>query len=180
MANLTVFDPGRASGSGTPNRIPGIWKAAKQPAALLISADPTDEAFFAEVFLREKWRLSAVCNLNSAAVLLRDQLFPVMITDRDLPAGDWRDVLTAVQGLENAPLLIVTARLADDYLWSEVLNLGGQDVLAKPLDTTEVRRVLIHAWQRWEALNGPCAARYEGVPNSSRNAERLVHSERSL
>jgi CheY-like chemotaxis protein len=36
------------------------------------------------------------------------------------------------------PMLIVTSRLADDYLWAEALNLGAYDVLAKPFDASEV------------------------------------------
>jgi DNA-binding response OmpR family regulator len=41
-----------------------------------------------------------------------------------------------------APLLVVTSRLADAYLWSEVLNLGAYDVLAKPFNAREVTHVL--------------------------------------
>jgi FixJ family two-component response regulator len=44
----------------------------------------------------------------------------------------------------------VTSRLADEYLWAEVLNLGGYDVLAKPLDKQEVSRTLNLAWEHWE------------------------------
>ena len=43
--------------------------------------------------------------------------------------------------MERAPVLIVTSKVADEYLWSEVLNLGGYDVLAQPLDRDEVTRV---------------------------------------
>jgi DNA-binding response OmpR family regulator len=42
----------------------------------------------------------------------------------------------------NPPDLIVASRLADEYLWAEVLNLGGYDVLAKPFNAEEVRRVV--------------------------------------
>jgi len=38
--------------------------------------------------------------------------------------------------------LVVTSRLADDALWAEVLNMGGYDVLAVPLDSEEVMRVI--------------------------------------
>jgi DNA-binding response OmpR family regulator len=48
------------------------------------------------------------------------------------------------------PLLVVTSRVADDRLWSEVLNLGGYDVLAKPLNTKEVFHVAGLAWMSWK------------------------------
>ena len=40
------------------------------------------------------------------------------------------------------PALIVVARVGDERLWAEVLNLGGYDVLAKPLDPAEVDYVI--------------------------------------
>jgi FixJ family two-component response regulator len=45
--------------------------------------------------------------------------------------------------------VIVTSRLGDDHLWAEVLNLGGYDVLAKPLDGSELFRALSSAWRNW-------------------------------
>ena len=44
------------------------------------------------------------------------------------------------------PNLIVTARLANDELWAEVLNLGGYNVLAQPFDQQEVYHVVFQAW----------------------------------
>jgi DNA-binding response OmpR family regulator len=38
--------------------------------------------------------------------------------------------------------------LADDYLWSEALNLGAYDVLAKPFDVEEVVRTVDAARRR--------------------------------
>jgi hypothetical protein len=43
----------------------------------------------------------------------------------------------------------VTSRLADERLWSEVLNLGGYDVLPQPLDRNEALRTIGLAWDRW-------------------------------
>jgi FixJ family two-component response regulator len=60
--------------------------------------------------------------------------------------GTWRDILNQVlSGAEPTPV-VVTSRLADEYLWAEVLNLGGWDVLAKPFHEQEVLHVLDSAW----------------------------------
>jgi DNA-binding response OmpR family regulator len=69
----------------------------------------------------------------------------VVVCERDLRDGTWRDVLNLSLALRPAPPVIVTSRLADDRLWAEVLNLGGYDVLMKPLDTDEVLRTLTMA-----------------------------------
>ena len=64
---------------------------------------------------------------------------PVVICERSLPDGEWKDLLG------KTPRLIVTSHAADEALWAEVLNLGGYDVLAQPFDEQEVRRVLTMA-----------------------------------
>jgi DNA-binding response OmpR family regulator len=70
----------------------------------------------------------------------------IVICECDLPDGSWRDLLRYAEEYSEPLILIVTSRLADEALWAEVLNLGGRDVLAKPFDEQEVRRVLASAW----------------------------------
>jgi len=62
---------------------------------------------------------------------------PVILCDSELPDGNWKDLLVAVAGIQSPPLAIVISRLADEYLWAEVLNLGDYDVLAKPFNSGE-------------------------------------------
>jgi FixJ family two-component response regulator len=75
---------------------------------------------------------------------------PVVICESSLPDGNWKDVLGQVAPMADAPRLIVTSFHADDRLWAEVLNMGGFDVLLKPLDESEVLRVVDLAWRNWE------------------------------
>ena len=70
--------------------------------------------------------------------MLRDRPILVVIAEHALPCG----------GLER-PFLVVTSRLADEYLWVEVLNLGEHDVLAKPFRAPEVQWVLESGWRIW-------------------------------
>jgi len=86
-------------------------------------------------------------SLESAMDLLRCAPVPVVVTERDLPAGNWKDVLAAIQRLPQTPLLIVTARLADEHLWAEVLHLGGYDVLSQPFQVAESLWVFGNAWR---------------------------------
>ena len=79
--------------------------------------------------------------------LLRCNPVRVVMTERDLPLGNWKDVLAAIQQLPQIPMLIVTARLADEYLWAEVLNLGGYDVLSQPFQVAELLWVFGNAWR---------------------------------
>jgi DNA-binding response OmpR family regulator len=69
----------------------------------------------------------------------------VVIAERELPNWDWKNVLSDIRRLAQPPQLIVTSRTADDYLWAEVLNIGGYDVLPQPLERDEVERVVAAA-----------------------------------
>lgn len=93
--------------------------------------------------------VSSCATLAAGLAALRNHQFEVVVCERDLPPGSWKDVLDQVTILPDPPPLIVTSRLADARLWSEALNLGGFDVLAKPFDTTEVMRVVGAAWRAW-------------------------------
>jgi len=82
--------------------------------------------------------------------VLQGNRIPIVLCERDLLPGTWKDMLIESALLPDPPLLIVTSRLADDYLWAEALNLGAYDVLAKPFDEGEVARVVSLAWLRWK------------------------------
>jgi len=76
-----------------------------------------------------------------------------VVCERNLLPGTWKEMLDCLILLPQPSYLIVTAELADDYLWAEVLNLGAYDLLAKPFDGAEVSRVLSLAWLRWQDRN---------------------------
>lgn len=130
----------------------------KPQGALLISPAAEDHKVFGDLFRRQGWTLGHASSICSASALLDDIPASVVITERDLSVGNWKDVLEAMHALPAPPLLIVISQVADDYLWAEALNLGVYDVLAKPLDYTEVVRVLSLALNhRHEACVAPTA-----------------------
>jgi DNA-binding response OmpR family regulator len=96
------------------------------------------------------WTLCVASGAAEAKKILRQATVPVILCESELPDGNWKDLSAAVAGLQNPPLMIVTSRLADEYLWAEVLNLGGYDVLAQPFNSIEVSRVMSMAWRRWQ------------------------------
>jgi DNA-binding response OmpR family regulator len=126
---------------------------AGMKSALLVSPFSEDHHLLSQIFLDKGWTLRLAYTLGSALAVLRERPIPVVIAERALPCGDWKDLFAALQLLPNHPLLVVTSRLADEDLWAEVLNLGGHDVLAKPFQAVEVQRVLESAWQIWASRN---------------------------
>jgi DNA-binding NtrC family response regulator len=101
------------------------------------------------LFGDSKWTLRPCATVESAMAALSQARIPIVVAERDLAPGSWRDILENVLSLPDPPMLIVTSRLADDYLWAEALNLGAYNVLAKPFDASEVVHVISSAWRHW-------------------------------
>jgi DNA-binding response OmpR family regulator len=81
--------------------------------------------------------------------VLERQSVQVVIAESELPNWSWKKVLNDLRRLAEPPQLIVTSRTADDYLWAEVLNIGGYDVLPQPLERDEVERVVAAARRQY-------------------------------
>ena len=106
-------------------------------------------------FAGSHWKLHRSLSLESALIALHENPIPIVICDGDLICesdllpGTWKEMLARMKLLPTPPLLIVTSRLADEYLWVEALNLGAYDVLAKPFDSHELSRIVSFAWLHW-------------------------------
>ena len=106
------------------------------------------------VHLREilhglNWKLHEVQGTAAVARFLSERRAPVVLCHASFEGGTWRDLVDCISGLECPPRLVVTSEWADDYLWAEVLNLGGYDVLAQPFSEPEVVRTLTSALWHW-------------------------------
>lgn len=126
-----------------------LGKAAGQTPTLSIVGPVEEPGGPGSIFDRFSWQTMRVRNCTEFFLRVHDSLPRVVVCERDLSDGSWKDVLEIAASLPCPPPVIVTSRLADDHLWAEVLNLGGYDVLAKPLDEQELSRTLTLAWERW-------------------------------
>lgn len=80
---------------------------------------------------------------GEAAQLLRDEPgVGLVLTDLALPDGSWFDVLNRVGDEHRDTKVVVCARVADERLWTQVLEAGGFDVLVEPYQAREVLRIL--------------------------------------
>jgi len=116
---------------------------------LSVSPHQEDHSALRGIFGHSRWALYQAGHVASAVAILNEREIGVVLCDRDLQPGTWIDLLESLTLLPNAPPLIVTSRLADDRLWSEALNLGAYDVLAKPFDRRELARSVSLAWLHW-------------------------------
>ncbi len=104
-----------------------------------------------DVFRSRNWRLFEARDRRRALECLEKNPVQVVVAESQIADWDWRRILADLRRLNPVPPLVVTSRMADDYLWAEVLNVGGYDVLAQPLDRDEVERVIASARRHYDA-----------------------------
>lgn len=133
---------------------PGIETGREIVKVLSVSPMQDDHDTLERFLCRSKWIIHKAFTLVSGVALLREKRAALVVCERDLLPGSWKEVLEQITLLPKPPYLIVTSLLADEYLWAEALNLGAYDVLPKPFDSAEVVRAFSSAWLHWNRQYG--------------------------
>jgi len=136
---------------------PGIsleeYMSAQNNAAILaIVPDGPQAAEVERLFAHSNWLLQRASTRKEASAFLQQNHISVVLTAAKLPDGGWREVLSDTEKLADPPRLIVMAS-HDKFLWGEVINCGGYDVLETPLDRRELFTVLNFAWSRARSVH---------------------------
>jgi len=124
----------------TMNNLPASQTHQEIITLLAISPNQDDRRSL-ENILERNWTVHGAQSLREAITLLNEHP-NLILCEKDLPDGTWKDVYRQARDMDNPPPLVVVSRHADERLWAEVLNVGGYDVLLKPFEEAEVCRVL--------------------------------------
>jgi DNA-binding response OmpR family regulator len=120
--------------------------------------DDQDRSLIAEVCVENQWDVFFVKTCAEARHV-SEQIKPhIILLDRDLSDGNWRSSVSACASSAAGPCTMLVSRVADDYLWNEVVSNGGYDVLRKPLRRPDVLRAVKFAWSYWNSLRQAATA----------------------
>jgi DNA-binding NtrC family response regulator len=144
QAGLSPLNAARVSTGAMTNAI-------KTGTLLFVGAAEGDGLSLGAILRDSGWQLHGARNCQEALEFLDQHRISVVLSEAELPDGNWRELLNSMAKLAAPPNLVVSSRLADDRLWAEVLNLGGFDVLMTPFETEEVLRVTFGARQNWQS-----------------------------
>jgi DNA-binding NtrC family response regulator len=97
---------------------------------------------------------------------------PVVICNSDLPDGNWRCLVDQSQGTQPPPKVIVSSREVNDYLWADVLQMGGYDFLPMPWEPRDVLKVVAFAWHSWEFARRAASP----IPRPARSVQGLAQA----
>jgi DNA-binding response OmpR family regulator len=126
----------------TMKKLPASQPPAETITLLVVDPNPEDCQSLLAILSSADWRVHRASSFREATTLLHESVPDLVLCEKDLPDGTWRDVFRAAEGQPGCPAVVVVSRKSDERLWAEVLNIGAYDMLLKPFDGSEVRRMV--------------------------------------
>jgi len=76
---------------------------------------------------------------------------PVILFDRELWPGLWREAVGLLTRRSPRPYLILLSPTSDGNLWEELQRFGGSDILRSPIDRESTLGAVGRAWSLWRS-----------------------------
>ena len=111
------------------------------------------EVFRHALFRYFNWSMRQLHTCQQALAFLGQNPLPLVISWCEMPDGNWKDLLRQLPFLTKPPLLAVSYQPTGRCFWSEVISLGGYDVLVKPFNAPDIFRMVSLAWESWKDRN---------------------------
>lgn len=135
-----------------------------QPISILVvSSEIRNRDFLRDLLNREGWKTVSASAVGECEEVLANQSIDLVLCDRGLSDGTYRDILTMIRSKNLRARLVVTSRLADWDEYLEVLDNGAFDLLAFPTQTTDIVRVVNRAQYENEMASTPALAEPSGL-----------------
>ena len=129
-----------------PTAKPGAGVEGSSVRLLAVTQDADGWGHLREIAARFGWLLLWATSCEKAIHLIERDAISLAVCDRDLPGEDWRTVVQRIASLQRPVCVLLASSVCDDYLWKEVAQHGGFDVLAKPFEAERVGRAVKLAW----------------------------------
>jgi DNA-binding response OmpR family regulator len=132
-----------------------------EPELTLVAlvTDEGDRALLSHLAIEHGWTIHFARTFGEAWEALNSYQAQIILLEREGPGTDWRGVVQKMVSAPNLVCAILISKVADNYLWNEVILWGGHDVLATPLREESVVRAVRLAWLYWNsAMKGKAGA----------------------
>jgi DNA-binding NtrC family response regulator len=119
---------------------------------VLLASERDDDYQRLQAILQDtKWSVVRALSWGEVSSFCGRVASPVVLVDRHFQGSDWRFTFASLLNTTANCCLILVSDVSDPYLWNELVQHGGFDVLARPFDQAEVRRTLAFAQKHFEA-----------------------------
>ena len=109
---------------------------------LLASAQAGDRQALESMFEDSKWILHGVPTYSEALDHLTRRGAPIVLCDRDLNGPAWQLAVRTLSKVRPEVCVILISNVWDEYLWKELTENGGFDIVTRPFDRIRVMAAL--------------------------------------
>jgi DNA-binding NtrC family response regulator len=117
-----------------------------QPSLLAILPSTAERHAIRSLAERHGWRLTLAEALERSTSDLAARHSGLLLYDRDTPGFEWREAIALLAWSSPSSCIILVSSVVDQYLWQEVVHLGGYDVVTKPLNAEALAHTVGLAW----------------------------------
>ncbi|MFL6415115.1 MAG: hypothetical protein ACJ74Y_05530 [Bryobacteraceae bacterium] len=117
---------------------------------MAILENSRDQRTVADFATSNHWGLTVANTLEQAFLLATERMTSVILLDRDLAGNGWRSVVHSLAQNQVKPCIILASPVMDPYLFDEFVSHGGFDLVAKPIQADELRRIGHLAFTFWK------------------------------
>ena len=100
---------------------------------LALSMSFEDRFLLERLGKRHGWELRFTYSPREGFNLASQRHFELILCDRNQPGYPWREVVDRFAACSPQSCILLVSPVSDDYLWRDVLQQGGYDVLLRPL-----------------------------------------------
>ena len=133
-------------------------QVSQRVKVLGLLADESDRMLLRAAGSARDWDVTLAASHLDAHRLLKKTEASVVLCDRDLLQQEWGDTVENLAACPHRACILLVSKVADDYLWNEIVRRGGYDVLSKPLQQDELERAVRLAFVYWNSTTNRAAA----------------------
>ena len=142
-----------APGNGVPCRGAPVCRGqATTSMPVVLASERNDDYMTLHALLQDtKWSVTQALSWGEVSRFCGRVVSPVVLVDRHFQGPDWRFTFSSLLNTTANCCLILLSDVSDPYLWNELVQHGGYDVLARPFEKASVYRTLTFAQKHFEA-----------------------------
>jgi two-component system response regulator HydG len=109
---------------------------------LILSMSLDDRLLLEQLAKHHHWSLRFTHSPQEGFNLTSQNHFEVVLCDRNQNGYPWREVIDRLAAISPQSCILLVSPLKEEYLWRDVLQQGGYDVLIRPLCEAAVLRAI--------------------------------------
>jgi FixJ family two-component response regulator len=115
---------------------------------LIVTSRPADLEELAPILQGTPWELTDASHVEDPLASLKAAAVPILLFDRDTAGASWQVTMQRLVKSRRGACVVLLSNVSDQYLWEEVVQNGGFDLLARPFRREQVLSTLMFAYAR--------------------------------